>query len=116
MLLETLAIDAAELAARTGWTLKPEGACKGDRCVPLPAETLLDGGARVDMRVLAERLGMPLVRDAGSGLWCAGPESGGHALASAVAPDFALPDWRGHSFRLSSLRGTKVLLVAWASW
>ena len=31
-------VDAAELLARTGWELKPEGLCKDVRCVPLPAE------------------------------------------------------------------------------
>lgn len=32
------------------------------------------------------------------------------------APDFTLPDWQGREFRLSSLRGRRVLVVAWASW
>ena len=40
----------------------------------------------------------------------------GLPLRSAVAPELELPDFRGGSFRLSSLLGTKVLLVAWASW
>ena len=54
MILETLAIDPAELERRTGWEIKPEGACKGERCVPLPQ---LDGQP-IDARLLAERLGM----------------------------------------------------------
>lgn len=68
------------------------------------------------MRVLAERLGMPLVRDEEAGLWCLGPAAGGRALTDARSPDFALPDLAGREFRLDSLRGQKVLLVAWASW
>ena len=41
----------------------------------------------------------------------------GHALASAEAPELELPDLRtGELFRLSSLRGQKVMLLAWASW
>ena len=32
------------------------------------------------------------------------------------APQFALPDADGNPFALSTLRGQKVLLVAWASW
>ena len=40
----------------------------------------------------------------------------GHALTSAVAPDVELPDADGNPFRLSSLRGKKVVMVAWASW
>ena len=41
---------------------------------------------------------------------------GARALASAEAPDFSLPDLDGKEFRLSSLRGQKVLLYAWAPY
>jgi hypothetical protein len=112
MILETLQIDPAALEARTGWAIKPEGACKEDRCVPLP---VYDSG-RVDVCALAERLGMPLIADEATGLWCLGPEAGGRALTSVDAPELTLPDADGHLFRLRSLRGKKVLLVAWASW
>ncbi len=114
MILESLHVDPAAFARRTGWAIKPEGACKGSRCVPLPAAATLNG--LVDVRVLAERLGMPLVRDEEAGLWCLGPEAGGRALTDARVPDLALPDLAGREFRLRSLRGQKVLLVAWASW
>ena len=43
------------------------------------------------------------------------PETG-RVLPSAEAPDLTLPDWRGEPFRLSGLRGRKVVLVAWAPW
>ena len=101
---------AAELLHRAGWELRPEGVCRGDRCVPVPPE------ARGDVRQLAESLGMPLVQDAATGTWCLGPESGGRALVTASAPELVLPDHRGDPFALSSLLGRKVLLVAWASW
>ncbi len=114
MILDSLHLDPAAFEHQTGWAIKPEGACKGARCVPLPAPATSDG--RVDVRALAERLGMPLVRDEEAGLWSLGPESGGRALTDAQAPDFTLPDLAGHPFRLDSLRGRKVLLVAWASW
>jgi hypothetical protein len=110
MLLTTPTVDPVELERGTGWALKPEGACKEDRCVPLPDE------ARRDLRLLADRLGMPLVHDEAVGLWALGPEAGGRALTSAFAPELVLPDWQGNEFRLSSLRGHKVLLVTWASW
>ena len=112
MILERLEVDPAELAARTGWEVKPEGACKADRCVPLP-ET--DGGA-LDARVLSERLGMALVADEERGLWALGPESGDRALLSARMPDVELPDRHGRPFSLRSLRGTRFVMVAWASW
>jgi hypothetical protein len=113
MLLDSLQIDPATFERRTGWAIKPEGACKGDRCVPLPAAV---SPGLLPVQALADRLGMPLIRDDASGLWCLGPESGGPALASAQAPDFALPDLAGNDFHLRSLRGRKILLVAWASW
>jgi hypothetical protein len=70
----------------------------------------------VDLAAASVALTMPLVRDAQHGLWALGAEAGGRALKSAIAPDLELPDFRGGTFRLSSLRGTKVLMVAWASW
>lgn len=112
MLLMSPTVEPAEFAHQTGWTLKPEGACKEDRCVPLPR----DPAARSDVRVLAERLDMPLIHDEAVGLWALGPEASGRALVSAQALELILPDWRGDEFRLSSLRGQKVVLVTWASW
>jgi hypothetical protein len=113
VILERLDIDAAEFAARTGWEIKAEGACKADLCVPLP-EGSADG--TVDARVLAERLGMALVPDEGHGLWALGPEAGRRALLSAEMPELELPDRHGRPFSLRSLRGTRVVMVAWASW
>jgi hypothetical protein len=113
VILTEFEVHPEEFGRRTGWAIKPQGACKDVRCVPLP-DRLPDG--RVDARVLSERLGMPLVQDEATGLLALGPESGGRALNSAEAPELTLPDWRGEEFRLSSLRGQKVLLVCWASW
>jgi hypothetical protein len=107
-------VDADELERRTGWSMRPEGACKGDVCVPLAAGTVTSG--RIDAAALAERMRMPLLHDEANGLWALGPASGGRALTTAVAPDLVLPDRTGRPFALSSLRGQKVLLVAWASW
>lgn len=115
MLLTSATLAAEDLAARTGWELKPEGLCKDDRCVPLPDGAGAGDGA-LSVEVLSERLGMPLEHDAEHGLWALGPESGGKALTSAHLPDLALPDLDGEVVALSSLRGRKVLLVAWASW
>jgi hypothetical protein len=113
VILDSLQVDLAELERRTGWALKPQGACKAELCVPMPAH---DGGA-IGAEVLSERLGMPLVLDEKHAVWALGPDTvAGRALAGAEAPELMLPDWRGEGFRLSSLRGLKVLLLAWASW
>ena len=115
MILDRLDPTEAEVARATGWTLKPEGACKAEVCVPLPANARAAPG-RVDVRVLAEKLGMALVEDAAHAAWALGPESGGRALTTAVLPEITLPDRYGHPFPLGSLRGTKVFMCAWASW
>jgi hypothetical protein len=115
VLLEGLRIPLNEFESGSGWSLKPQGACRGDVCVPLPADAVEDD--RVDVRAVAGRLGMPLVHDAGAGLWALGPETlSGHALPSAEAPDVVLSTVDGEEFRLSTLRGQKVVLVSWAPY
>jgi hypothetical protein len=117
VILSELAVDADAFETRTGWKIKPEGACRGDVCVPLP-ESARRADGRLDVEVLAERLGMPLVSDDGTGTWALGPAVAGtgRALTTADAPELVLPDADGNPFKLSSLRGQKVLLVSWASW
>ena len=111
MILRQPAVAPDQLARATGWRLEPEGLCKDGVCVPVKTV-----GGRVDARELSRGLSMPLVEDAEAGLWALGPPSGGRALGSAEAPDLELPDVEGRPFRLSSLRGWKVLLLAWAPW
>jgi hypothetical protein len=108
MILERLDVPPEELERRSGWSIKAEGACRGDVCLPLRAP--------FDVRDLAQRLGMALVHDQRHRLWALGPESGGKALRSAQLPDIVLPDRDGRDFALRSLRGTKVFMIAWASW
>ena len=113
MILTAPRLATDELERRTGWSLRPEGLCRGEVCVPV-SDRLPDGDIGVDM--LSETLRMPLVVDDEHGLWCLGPRATGRALETAVAPDLVLPDLDGREFSLASLRGQKVLLVAWASW
>jgi len=117
VILHDLALDAHEFETRTGWAIKPEGACKGEACVPLPANARVADG-RLDAHTIAARLGMPLVADDAYGVWALGPETAatGKALTTTRAPDLELPDVNGKPFRLSSLRGQRVALIAWASW
>ena len=114
MILDALTVDASAFAQRTGWVAKPEGLCKGDVCVPAPGVDRGDG--TFDVEVLRDRLRMPLVHDEVHGLYALGPESGGQSLTSARAPDLTLPQVDGSPFSLNTLRGRKVVMVAWASW
>ena len=119
---DNLWLDRADLAKASGWELKPEGACKGDVCVPIPparaAEFVRDGGARFNLAALARQLGQPVVHDDKNGIWYFGEAAATRraTLASLQAPDFELPDLDGKMHRLSDYRGKKVLLAAWASW
>lgn len=110
MIVSTLELSADEFAAGTGWDIKPQGACKGDVCVPLAAGAF-------DATSAAARLGMAVVADEETGLWSIGPASlGGRALTTAEAPELVLNDLNGETFRLSSLRGQKVVIVSWAPY
>ncbi len=118
MLLDSLQVPVEDFEARTGWSVQPQGLCQGDVCLPLP-ETARTADGTLDVQQVAERAGMPLVHDETHDLWALGPAAGAErrVLTTAHAPELELPDLRtGELFRLSSLKGQKVLLLAWASW
>lgn len=115
MLLDRLSLTAEELQASTGWEIKPQGACKGDECVPLHGVDVTADGM-VDVRAFAERLDMPLASDDQHGVWALGPRTSGHVLDSVDLPRLVLEDFDGNAFDVASLRGRKVLIVSWASW
>jgi hypothetical protein len=111
-------IAPADLERGFGWTLKPQGLCKGDLCITLRERRgLLDEGG-IDLAVFAQTAGLPLAMDAGEGVAVLGESAAarGSRLASLEAPDFTLPDLTGRLHSLSEHRGKKVLLIAYASW
>jgi hypothetical protein len=113
-------ISNADLSLATGWELKPQGACLGDRCVPIPAgrESEFVRPGLFNLSTLARHLGQPSVYDEQHDLWSfsEAPEEIGNRLRSLEAPDFSLPDLDGKFHSLSDYRGQKILLMSWASW
>ncbi len=111
-----LRVSPRDAEAITGWTLKPEGMCRDELCVPLGEEARRDG--KVDIAAFWGTLGHPIVSDASGEVWVLGTAAATRsaALAGLEAPDFALPDLSGVEHRLSDLRGQKVFLTTWASW
>ena len=101
-----------------GWTLKPQGLCKGDLCVTLRERRGLEAEGGIDLGVFAQTTGLPLALDVAEGVAVLGESAAarGSKLASLEAPDFTLPDLAGQLHTLSSHRGKKVLLIAYASW
>ena len=111
-----------ELRATTGGELHPQGLCRGEVCVPIPAGRDADfvraDGTQCNLAALAQQLHQPAVHDDAHAVWCFGEAAStrNNALQSLQAPDFTLPDLDGTWHALSAYRGRKILLVSWASW
>lgn len=113
---DRLWLTAGDLAEATGWTLKPEGLCRDEACVPLPADgSWRDEEGRIDLAALARREGRPEVRDEEHAIWSFGQRVSTKP-AGPQAPDFALPDLDGELHSLSDHRGRKIFLYAWGSF
>jgi thiol-disulfide isomerase/thioredoxin len=113
-------LSPADLTRATGWELKPQGACFGDRCVPISAgrESKFVRPGLFNLSALARHLGEPSVYDKQYGVWSFSdaPDEIGERLRTLQAPDFTLPDLDGKLHSLLDYRGKKVLLMSWASW
>ena len=81
---EDLWLSAADAAATTGWTLKPEGLCRGEVCVPVPrgreAAFVRDG--QVNIAAFWRHMGRPAVHPADGSVWVLG--SGAAERAEAL--------------------------------
>ena len=99
---------AGTLEDATGWTVKPEGLCRDDVCVPLGDESAPDA--------IWARLGWPVARS-GDDVYLGEPVGQRPtATAGSIAPDFTLRDLAGREHSLSEHRGKKVFLASWAPW
>jgi hypothetical protein len=109
-------MSAADAEKVTGWTLKPEGMCRDERCVPLSASAVK--GNEVDVEAFWQKLGGPVIASKEGDVWALGaPADERNAeLEGLRAPDITLPDIDGVPRTLSQLRGKKVFLATWASW
>ena len=117
---DQLWLAEGQLEDATGWSLKPEGLCRGKICLPLPAgeEEKFVRDGRFKAAAFWRHLGRPVLHDAVGTTWLLGTGAGERTerLSSLQAPDFKLPDLEGRSHTLAQHRGKKVLLATWASW
>ena len=117
-------LSGGDLKRVSGWEHKPDGFCKGEVCVPVPAARKSEfvaeggGGVRYNLAALASLLGHPVATDTEHHAWCFGETASERRriLTALDAPDFSLPDLAGKMHSLSDYRGKKVFLVSWASW
>jgi len=117
-------VSPADLPKVNGFTLKPEGACLDDICIPIKQTEDSDlfvtrqGQKWVNVTALANKLQQPFVADRANGVYSFGavPATRQSFLESAVAPDFALKDRTGKTVKLSDFHGKKLMIVTWASW
>ena len=113
-------LTAADAEAVSGWALKPEGLCKGDICMPVPADQAVDyvrDGA-VNLAAFWSRMNKPAAHSQDGDVWAFGEGADDRAanLTSLDAPDFSLSDLAGTVHSLSDYCGKKVFLATWASW
>jgi hypothetical protein len=118
---DNLWLRLSDLRSATGWELKPQGLCRDELCVPIPAarhDEFVRSGEFVNLCSLAGQLGQQVVHDDSHSVWffSESVDSRRDALASLKAPDFTLPDLDGKPHSLSNYIGRKILLLSWASW
>ncbi len=121
---EDLWLSPGDLKRAAGWELKPEGMCRDDICIPIPAERsegiLRPQGAEtwVNLAGFARYMDQPVAHDAVHDAWYFGqaPDEFRTQLLSLEAPDFTLPAYDGKTYTLSAFRDKKVLLLLWATW
>ena len=80
----------------TGWTLKPEGMCRADLCVPLPASALRPN--EVDLAAFWTKLGGPVIASDRHDVWALGAPAGERnaQLEGLEAPDLSGDTHVGH--------------------
>jgi len=113
-----LGVSANDFARATDWTLKAEGLCKGEICVPVRDTAAMSNGEAIDVAEFARVTGRSMVVDVSRNIVAMGEQASSRATAMATldAPNSTLPDINGNLVSLSDFAKRKKLLLAWSSW
>jgi len=113
---DTLWIRKRDLPRVNGFTLKPQGACRDELCIPVPKAMVR--GEFFNLSAFAKKAGQPIVAEPAARVWSFGEMQAlnGGLAGSRTAPDFAVSDRLGHPVHLAGFRGKKALVTTWASW
>ena len=113
-----LSVSNSVLEQATGWSLKSEGLCREQVCVPVRNVDSLIKDNQVDLAEFARLLSQNLVIDAQRKVVALGEQAQIRSteMATLEAPDFTLPDIHGQQVSFSDYNRRKRLLLAWSSW
>ncbi len=115
-----LLVRPEDLPAINGFTLKPQGACLDDLCVPVGDSLFVEqAGTRwFDLTAFADLIDQPYVADRNARLWSFAdvPSRRENMMTNAMAPEFKVTDRQGQVVELADLKGKKALIVTWSSW
>ena len=111
-------VSANSFSHATGWTLKAEGLCKDEVCVPVRDTATMSDGASIDVAEFARVTDRKTVIDAARNVVALGEQASARAesMATLDAPNFTLPDINGNLVSLSDFAHRKKLILAWSSW
>ena len=106
------------LEQATGWSLKPEGLCRDQVCVPVRNVQALIKDDQVDLAEFARLVQQNIVIDTQRKVVALGERAQirGTEMATLEAPNFTLPDIHGRQVSFSDYNRRKRLLLAWSSW
>jgi hypothetical protein len=113
-----ICVSNLALERATGWSLKPEGLCRDQVCVPVLNITALSQADQVNLSEFARLVQQNIVIDAQRKVVALGEQAQirGTEMATLEAPDFTLPDIHGRQVSFSDYNRRKRLLLAWSSW
>ena len=113
-----LSVSNSVLEQATGWSLKPEGLCRDQVCVPVRNVEALSKDDQVDLAEFARLVSQNIVIDAQRKVVALGEQAQirGTEMTTLEAPDFTLPDILGRQVSFSDYNRRKRLLLAWSSW
>ncbi len=111
-------ISNSVLEQATGWSLKPEGLCREQVCVPVRNAVALSKYDQINLAEFARLMKLNILIDAQRKIAALGEqaENRGASMSTLDAPDFTLPDIHGRQVSFSDYNRRKRLLLAWSSW
>jgi hypothetical protein len=115
-------VPPEDLTRINGFTLKPEGACLDELCIPLQQNSDLlktvDNKQWVNVTAFADLMEQAYIVDEDARVWSFGemPATRQSMFANAQAPEFEIPDRQGNVVRMSDFKGKKALIITWSSW